>query len=415
MTSNRKICILTVHGVGFQQPPDGGTPGYADGLHQHIGRGLGAGHLGDDPLRKPGPYGPVYVMSAKPGTRDREWGLSRLGTWRDGGASIDVADAPLTAGDEPFAHVAVIYNPLEGIGPRPATAIGVTADAGLVLGRYASVTGVIRLVAGDVWAALHEHGTAGTAPAGQSETGPLPSLRPRDDVAHGRRPLLAGLRRRPAEPANPAKPAKPAQPGGSALSGVVRTLEDDVLAYICRNDLRESIREFIAEALRRLAARPDVEHVVINAHSQGTVVAFDVLRDYPAAHESPVRALVTAGSPLRKYADLFSWGNDAGGIQTMTWVNFWDEKDPVGDPLDPPPGWHFGDPPVREPGQLGLLWATDARGVQVQVPITDHRVDNLHNSPGTGLLAHNYWGNTKEVIPALCDVLKTLFARTAVK
>jgi hypothetical protein len=38
------------------------------------------------------------------------------------------------------------------------------------------------------------------------------------------------------------------KPASGAL-GVVRTMEDDVVAYVCRNDLRESIRRFIAEAL----------------------------------------------------------------------------------------------------------------------------------------------------------------------
>ncbi|MBO0820598.1 MAG: hypothetical protein J2P26_07075, partial [Nocardiopsaceae bacterium] len=160
-----------------------------------------------------------------------------------------------------------------------------------------------------------------------------------------------------------------------------------------------------AEVLRRLAARPDVERVVINSHSQGTVVAFDVLRSYPAAPKSPVATLVTAGSPLRKYADMFSWGQDVGGIQSMKWLNFWDAKDPVADPLDPPPSWRFGDPPVREPGELGLLWATDGEGKQIQIPIRDGEVDNLTHSYGSGLRAHNYWNNRAQFIPALVKVV----------
>lgn len=61
------------------------------------------------------------------------------------------------------------------------------------------------------------------------------------------------------------------QPANLGLMGTIRALEDDVVAYICRNDLRERIRDFIEEALRRLLARPDVSGVVVNAHSQGTV------------------------------------------------------------------------------------------------------------------------------------------------
>jgi hypothetical protein len=38
---NGLTCLLTIHGIGFQQPPENGTPGYADGLHEHLRQGLG--------------------------------------------------------------------------------------------------------------------------------------------------------------------------------------------------------------------------------------------------------------------------------------------------------------------------------------------------------------------------------------
>jgi len=138
--------------------------------------------------------------------------------------------------------------------------------------------------------------------------------------------------------------------------GVVRTIEDDVVAYVCRNNLRESIREFLTEALRRLPGRPDVSGVVVNAHSQG-VASFDVLRVCPQESLGKVRAFVTAGSPLRKYLDLFSWGNDAGSIQGIEWLNFWDENYPVADPLSPPATWHFGDIAGGTPGEQGPFHA----------------------------------------------------------
>jgi hypothetical protein len=115
---------------------------------------------------------------------------------------------------------------------------------------------------------------------------------------------------------------------------------------------------------------------------------------------------VTAGSPLRKYADLFSWGRDAGGIQSIRWLNFWDEKDPVADPLDPPESWHVGEPPVRKPGEPGMLWATDGEGRQIQVPIRDGKVDNLAHSSGGGLQAHNYWNNRTEFIPQMVKAIE---------
>jgi hypothetical protein len=390
MTDVKKLCVLTVHGIGFQQPPTDSAAGYADVLHENLSDGLQAlgGSLGNDPQREPGPFGPVYVMSAKPGTRDHEWGLKRLGTWR--GDSIDVIGMPLADGDEPIAHVALVYSSLEGVSPGIGRGAGAVTEAGLMLGHYASVVGALRLVVGDAWAALHEGG-GGAAPV------PSPSLRPRDDALTARQHHLAALLHR--------------KPASSGALGVVRTLEDDVVAYVCRNDLRESIRRFIAEALRRLLARPDVAGVVVNAHSQGTVGSFDVLRLYPSDSLAGVRGFVTAGSPLRKYADLFSWGNNSGGLQSITWLNFWDEKDPVADPLSPPDAWHYGGPPDSPPpGELGLFYALDGDGKQVPVTVTDIEVNNLENSSGGGLQAHNYWDNKEQFITQLAGLLESAAA-----
>jgi hypothetical protein len=386
MAVTPKICMLTVHGIGFQQPPEPGIPGYADGLHSNLAEVLGD-KLGNDPDRQPETDGPVYVMSAKQGTHDTEWGLSRLGTWR--GNTVDITDMPLAEPNRPIAHVALIYTTLEDVGPRFSTGQGTVAEAGLLLGQYSSVAGAMRLVCGDTWAALHEDGGL----AGESA-----SLRPRTDlVAAHKFSIFRFLH--PDMAAN--------QPGGSLL-GTVMTLEDDVVAYVCRNDLRESIRAFIREAARRLVARPDVLDVVVNAHSQGTVASYDALQQSPMPVTSRVNALVTAGSPLRKYADLFSWGSDVGAAASVgKWLNFWDAKDPVADPLDQPASWHFGNKVVPRPaGDLGLFWAVDNGGGQQPMPIADHEVDNLVNSSGGGLQAHNYWGNKTQFIPELAATLE---------
>lgn len=389
MSVSGKLCVLTVHGIGFQQPPTATAAGYADILHENLSHDL-EGLLGSDPQRVPGPYGPVYVMSAMPGTNNKEWGLSRLGTWRADG--IDTSDAPLTAGDEPIAHVALVYTSLEGVGPRIGTGVGTVGEAGLMLSHYASVAGTIRLVAGDTWAALQERPP-------RSAKAISPSLHPRTDIVLGRRHHHAGLLHR--------------EPDHSGAIGVIRALEDDVVAYVCRNDLRERVREFIGEALRRLLARPDVAGVVVNAHSQGTVASFDVLRLYPADPPPAVRAFVTAGCPLRKYGDLFAWGNDAGGIHSIRWLNFWDEKDPVADPLTPPASWHFGDHADTDPAELGLFWSVDGTGQLMPVTITDKRVNNLRYSYGGGLQAHNYWDNKHQFIAEVAKLLKTTLAAPA--
>ncbi len=386
MAVTPKICMLTVHGIGFQQPPEPGIPGYADGLHRNLAEVLGD-KLGNDPNRQPETDGPVYVMSAKPKTRDTEWGLSRIGSWH--GGALDITDKPLGEPDRPIVHVALIYTSLEDVGPLLGTGTGTVCEAGLLLGQYASVAGAMRLVCGDTWAALHEKGALMGAPI---------SLRPRTDLVAAHRFSIFGF----------LHPDLAANKPGGGLLGTVMTLEDDVVAYVCRNDLRESIRAFIREAARRLLARPDVVDVVVNAHSQGTVASYDALQQSPTQVTSRVNALVTAGSPLRKYADLFSWGSDVGATGAVgSWLNFWDPKDPVADPLDQPASWHFGKPVVpRIADDLGLFWAVRDEGCQEPVPITDHEVDNLANSSGGGLQAHNYWDNKTQFIPELAATLE---------
>ena len=55
-----RVCLVTVHGIGFQQAPGDGVPGYADELHNSLRAKLGD-KLGDDTGRDGG--GPVYVRS----------------------------------------------------------------------------------------------------------------------------------------------------------------------------------------------------------------------------------------------------------------------------------------------------------------------------------------------------------------
>ena len=40
MTDGKKLCVLTVHGIGFQQPPTDSAAGYADVLHENLSDGL---------------------------------------------------------------------------------------------------------------------------------------------------------------------------------------------------------------------------------------------------------------------------------------------------------------------------------------------------------------------------------------
>lgn len=156
---------------------------------------------------------------------------------------------------------------------------------------------------------------------------------------------------------------------------MLRTVEDDVGAYVARNMLRERVRDFVREAVTRLAQRSDVTSIVVNAHSQGTVVAFDVLRSLPDEVVDRIAALVTLGSPLRKYNLVLNWGPDTGQLaRVRSWTNMWDPMDPVADPPS----------------------------------VTDITVNNLGKVQSSGLRAHDYWGNVDDVLEPLSTLLRSV-------
>jgi hypothetical protein len=387
----KSLCLVTVHGIGFQQPPQNGRPGYADALHAHLHEQLGE-DLGDDPERA-GESGPVYVTSDVNGSR------------RDGLARLDPSK-PL-APEGKIAHVALVYSPSEPLQPRLGSVADVLARAMLSHGHYISALGAVRLLVSDAWAALHE---TKAATAGSS-------LRPRGDL-----PVVAEHHRL-ARMLHGHHDASAGEPG--AL-GIFRALEDDMATYVARNDLRERVRGFVEEALLRIVDRPDVHGVVLNTHSQGTMIGWDVLCRLPffAWRESDdpragmLRSFVTAGSPIRKYVDMLAWGEQTGQLAALIdgvpgklqWRNFWDEHDPVADPLDLATAWKPGKPLDERPaGDIGLLVATDPiSGDQSHLDILDTRVDNISNSSGGGLQAHDYWNNRSEFVRPLAEILREL-------
>lgn len=419
------ICVLTVHGVGFQQAPQGNIPGYADLLHQRLGKYLGSQLLGDDPIRLNSEQvaGPVYVQSTWPPTSDdREAALSRLGTWRPDRRAIDPAQAPLTTPGHRIAHVALVYSHLEEQGPRLGSMAEAGAKAAFSLEHYNSVAGAARMAFADARAMLEHHVPARAVPPS--------SLRVRADAPRPHQRLLRLVDPKALQAAEP-------NPG---LLATIEQLEDDVASYVCRNDMRERVRAFVREALLRLIYRRDVAGVIVNAHSQGTVVLFDVLSQLAPSEARKIRLLITAGSPLRKYTDVFCWGNEIGSIAAIQggkalaqvgaaasggrvisppWVNFWDAHDPVADPLD------SAIYPRQAPGAAGqgtgtlLRWIDPATGDNAMVRIDDRQIDNVTNSIGGGLQAHNYWDNEPEFVEPLA-VLAREFApararRTPVK
>jgi pimeloyl-ACP methyl ester carboxylesterase len=189
------------------------------------------------------------------------------------------------------------------------------------------------------------------------------------------------------------------------LLAALRNLEDDVACYVCHNEERERVRSFVYEALMRLALREDVDSIVLNTHSNGTVVAFDVLRHLPEEVTSKIKAFVTAGSPLRKYVDLFHWGNQVQSFYPVeAWYNFWVLRDPVADPLNPPLSWRVGDKIV--PSDMKLFSRIDLKSETPSwIEVDDHEVDNVEKSRGGGLQAHNFWDNEEQFVKQCCDIV----------
>jgi hypothetical protein len=390
------LCLVTIHGIGFQQAPTDGTPGYADGLHERLSAILGPTLLSDDPNRtrtRPGQNGAIYVQSSwPPRSNAHEPGLARLGRWAVRQARVvDTTGAPLVAGDARIAHVALVYSDLEEPGPHVGAALVAAAMAATSFSRYTSAPRFAAMLGTDIRTMLahRQPPTPEPVPA---------SLRVRQDTPPGPPRVVP--------PPLPQRPPSPFEPSGLVMT--LRALQDDMATYVARNDLRERVRGFVREALLRLASREDVEGIVVNAHSNGTVLAYDVLRALPPFIALKVRWLVTMGSPLRKYAAFFRWGTEAAGIRQVTgWTNFWDPRDPVADPLAPPAAWQPGDPIPPPAGRLGLFRAlNEDTGAMMPIVIDDRAVDNVRDSAGGGLQAHNYWDNGRDVVGPLAGILK---------
>lgn len=379
-------CLVTIHGIGFQQPPDAINPGYADDLHTNLA-GVLLTALGDDPQRnrvQPGDSGPVYVESEWPSasaTPSIEEGLKRLGSWDSNIPGSLLPNPPplvAVAGPATIAHVALVYSHLEIVGPQASASLEAAAQAAVSIAHYEPVKTLAHSLFLDAKALLRHPLQRSTAPV---------SLRPRTDT----------------QPASTQAGASSNQPSG--IFATIRQLEDDVAAYVTRNYLRERVRDFVTEALMRIAARDDIDEIVINTHSQGTVVGFDVLRNVPDSTSKAVKwHFVTAGSPLRKYRDLFAWGDEVADIHGIEgWSNYYDDSDPVADPLA------FPNPAEITTSPLKTLfhWTNPETGDQVEQDVQDIKVDNLAHCvhPG-GLQAHNYWDNVSDFIEPLANLLK---------
>ena len=393
-------CIVTIHGIGFQEPPLDGVAGYADDLHMNLCSALnqdGDELLSDDPGRQQYQVGtsvPIYVQSVwPPQSLRREDGLKRLGSWDEDHLTVSVADAPLVKGNARIAHVALVYSGLEGEGPEVEASVITGGMAAVSARHYSHVTALLDLLFLDIMQPLVQSlWTNMLEPHPQDNTGPRPSLRIRQDEGY---PHHNGSTR---------------HLGG--IMALLRQLENDVAVYVCHNGRRQRVRSFILDALLRLAFREDVESIVLNTHSNGTVIGLDVLQELPPIAAKKIRAVITAGSPIRKYVDLFGWGEHLAMVPKIKrWDNFLDAQDIVADRLRPRAGWRRGDEEPAEEELVGIYQALDySKGELSPMPINDIHVNNMTNSPVGGLRAHNYWENTKEFIPAVVKILRDVMA-----
>jgi hypothetical protein len=381
-------CVVTIHGVGFQQPPTEDTPGYADDLHTYLCSALntdGKLLLSDDPNRQPYQHGdsvPIYVEGLWTPTKICwEKGLRRLGTWIESdnnwpAVSHDASQA-LVKGGARIAHVALVYSGLEGEGPQLEAALLASLMTTLCARRYIDYRGEL----GDMF-----HISQAVKQALQDEVNnllhhqqviqPTTSLRVRQDAGY------------------PAQSIQQGQFNPSGSMSILRQLENDVATYVCHNGRRQRVRSFVQDALMRLVCRDDVSGIILNTHSNGTVIGLDAVEGLPLFADRQIRAFITAGSPLLKYVDLFSWGTYIGLTPVIDrWWNFQDKEDFVADPLN---GLYHGFDPVHE--------------TIVAMSINDIPVNNVENSPPGGLRAHNYWDNTKEFIPKVVSLLNDVVA-----
>lgn len=426
----RCVCLVTIHGIGFEQRPTPGVPmsGYADMLHARLSAALngdgGLPLLSDDPQTQrkdtpAGQAGPVYVESSWPkGANNREAGLRRLGVWRDPASRVEGAvkatkEARLVDPGRALAHVALVYSHLEDQGPHTGAAVEALAKAAVSLPRYDTPFAAIHMAVSDWLAAMKPQ------PAGQeralAEPYP-PSLRVSGDARrHRARSIL---------PAAPETAPASDPPPSDHSSDILLQLQNDVATYVCQDDLRQRVRGFVRDALLRLIYRKDVAGLVINAHSHGTVVAFDVLSQLTPFEAKKIWWLVTAGSPLRKYIDLFNWERDVGALRALdpgdlfgnntsgekvlplNWTNYWDPFDPVADPLRPVSC--ETPPPATTTDQRTLFrWIDPMSGDCCHIAIDDRQVNNVAHSFG-GLRAHNYWDNQPDVIQPLAGRLRDI-------
>ena len=101
----------------------------------------------------------------------------------------------------------------------------------------------------------------------------------------------------------------------------------DLAAYYATEKERREIRDRLSKVL----ARHRDKSILLIAHSMGSIIAYDVLREHEKSNPVTVQHLVTIGSPLGLPIVTFHVRREFGGTVTPAGVRRWSNMADPGD------------------------------------------------------------------------------------
>jgi hypothetical protein len=163
---------------------------------------------------------------------------------------------------------------------------------------------------------------------------------------------------------------------------IVRAVDqaNDVANYISHNGVRIQIQDLLNRRIFELQAKYQNAHIILGSHSQGSIVAYDVLR-LNGAQYPRLGTWVTMGSPLGWYLNFSRWGAEPIGLPPgLSWLNYYDQDDRVGTVV------------------AGMLRPPTPTATDVDV-----------NNTGQNLDPHDHWHNP-DVVERYFQLIKALVA-----
>ncbi len=170
-----------------------------------------------------------------------------------------------------------------------------------------------------------------------------------------------------------------AQPPGVAARAIpveaFAFIAKELAQYFFDRAIRAEIHARVIAALDQ--AKRKRKRVVLVTLSLGTVIAFDVLKQF--ADRYKIALWFTCGSPLAKLRRVKMYDDSLGAMTSQNvvfWYNLYDDSDYVADPLGP------------------------------AFPKPGYRLHDIFVNIGSGLLgSHDYWNNA-ETIKMLADAMR---------